>query len=193
MTHEADNKIFRYKLSDSVMEHITEFARIHQYDDRHTYKAAWVNWLKEKAELTEREVSRLALLNYKGNVIDKMFKAGRYYFREKVITNTKAEAETEAEAPDVNNKISSRTYIVMHKDIIQQMDTQLTAIIHTPNFKPAHGFQQFCEQYIDMLRREIVRLADEEDVNAKTIASKIKKTYKNRYFMLTNQRNLKSA
>ena len=170
------NKIFRYKLSDSILEHITEFARIHQYDDRHAYKAAWSEWLNKYADITQREVARLVELNYKGDVLDKMFKAGRYYFRDKVITTN------EEETHDI--KKNTRTYIVMEKDVIQAMDLQLTTIINKPNFKPANGFKLFCAQHTDMLRREISRLTDEEEVDAEILANKIKKTYKNRYFTL---------
>ena len=172
------NKIFRYKLSDSILEHITDFARIHQYDDRHAYKAAWSVWLNKYAEITEREVARLAALNYKGDVLDKMFKAGRYYFREKVITTEENEENRK------EKKKNARTYIVMEKDVIQAMDLQLTTIINKPNFKPANGFKLFCAQHTDMLRREISRLTDEEEVDAEILANKIKKTYKNRYFTL---------
>ena len=79
----TNNKIFRYKLSDNIMELITQFAKIHQYDDRHAYKEAWENYVNEKREIIDREVYRLSELNYKGDVMDKMFKAGRYYFRSK--------------------------------------------------------------------------------------------------------------
>ena len=176
------NKIFRYKLSDSILAYITDFARIHQYDDRHAYKAAWSVWLNEYAEITEREVARLAALNYKGDVLDKMFKAGRYYFREKVITTNEKNLNEEEESHDI--KKNTRTYIVMEKDVIQAMDLQLTTIINKPNFKPANGFKLFCAQHTDMLRREISRLTDEEEVDAEILANKIKKTYKNRYFTL---------
>ena len=174
------NKIFRYKLSDSILAYITEFARIHQYDDRHAYKAAWSEWLNKYADITEREVARLVALNYKGDVLDKMFKAGRYYFRDKVIT-------TNEESEDIikEKKKNTRTYIVMEKDVIQAMDLQLNTIINTPNFKPANGFTLFCQQHTDLLRREITRLTDEqEEVDTEMLANKIKKTYKNRYFTL---------
>ena len=77
----------------------------------------------------------------------------------------------------------------MEKDVIQAMDLQLTTIINTPNFKPAIGFKLFCEEHTDMLRREINRLSDEEEVDAEILANKIKKTYKNRYFTLIQQQN----
>ena len=233
----TNNKIFRYKLSDNIMELITQFAKIHQYDDRHAYKEAWENYVNEKREIIDREVYRLSELNYKGDVMDKMFKAGRYYFRAKgvsppndensaalsnpsdddQVTNDDDPEHNEEETvvgeqnpnddddqnavvggrnpnavvggrnPQRNPQRNPRSYIVMHPDVIQSMDKHLVSIIKNANFKPAQGFIQFCNQHIDLLREEITRLTSECSVvgmTSKTLADKIKKTYKNRYFML---------
>jgi hypothetical protein len=207
----ANNKIFRYKLSDNIMELITQFAKIHQYDDRHTYKEAWEKYVNENREITDREISRLAELKYKGDVMDKMFKAGRYYFRTKGVPPPHDEKGSALSNPsshdgpednDDNDEEAvvggrnphvavvggrnPRSYIVMQPDVIQAMDKQLLSIIKNANFKPAQGFIQFCNQHIDLLRQEITRLTSEGGVGmtAKTLADKIKKTYKNRYFML---------
>ena len=198
----ANNKIFRYKLSDNIMELITQFAKIHQYADRRAYKEAWINYVNENREITDREVFRLAELNYKGDVMDKMFKAGRYYFRTKGVppphdgpdntddgpeeNDDNDEAVVGGRNPQRNPQRTPRSYIVMQPDVIQAMDKQLLSIIKNANFKPAQGFIQFCSQNIDLLRQEITRLTSEGGVGmtAKTLADKIKKTYKNRYFML---------
>ena len=205
------NKIFRYKLSDNIMELITQFAKIHQFDDRHAYKEAWEKYVNENREITDREISRLAELKYKGDVMDKMFKAGRYYFRTKGVpppqdgnagvspphdgpedNDDDDEAVVDPDAvvggrnPQRNPQRNPRSYIVMQPIIIQAMDKQLLSIIKNANFKPAQGFIQFCNQHIDILREEITRLTSEGGVGmtAKTLADKIKKTYKNRYFMM---------
>lgn len=175
---ELNNKIFRYKLCDDILLNITQFAKIHQFDDRHSYKEAWANWLVDNQDRVEREVSRLQQLAYKGDIIDKMFKAGRYYFREKEnVKKTK---------PVEENK--RRNYIVMHPEIIQAMDKHLNERMHLPNFKPALAYNHFCEQEVDLLRKEIGRFVQEhaDTIDGNQIAIKIKKTYKNRYFMLSN-------
>lgn len=191
------NKIFRYKLSDNIMELITQFAKIHQFDDRHAYKEAWEKYVNENREITDREISRLAELKYKGDVMDKMFKAGRYYFRTKGVPpphDGNAGVSSPNDDPEDNDDDDEavvggrnpRSYIVMQPDVIQAMDKQLLSIIKNANFKPAQGFIQFCNKHIDLLRQEITRLTSEGGVGmtAKTLADKIKKTYKNRYFMM---------
>ena len=195
-------KIFRYKLSDNIMELITQFAKIHQYDDRHSYKDAWVNqWLNDHGELVEREISRLQQLGYKGDVIDKMFKAGRYYFREKESLEKKKNKNTSEagadEAGDDNDADAGeeredekpqRTYCVMNAEVIKVMDTHLISIMKEPKFKPANGYKQFCEQHMDILRQEIARLIQVDAMmTLEKMSEKIKKTYKNRYYILSKR------
>ena len=193
------SKIFRFKLSDEIMLLITQFAKMHQYDDRHAYKEAWEDWSNIQQDLLEREVSRLEQIGYKGDVLDKMFKAGRYYFREKkqvglnevevglneveVGLNEVGTNEVDANEVDATNK-KKRNYIVMNPEVILAMDQHLKNAMKHPDFKPAKDFVQFCEQNLEMLRREITCLK-EQDIEGDKIAAKIKKTYKNRYFNLS--------
>ena len=52
---ENNTKIFRYKLSNDILSIITQFAKIHQLDDRHSYKEAWEVWLNENKEYIKRK------------------------------------------------------------------------------------------------------------------------------------------
>jgi hypothetical protein len=179
------SKIFRFKLSDEIMLLITQFAKMHQYDDRHAYKEAWEDWSNIQQDVLEREVSRLEQIGYKGDVLDKMFKAGRYYFREKkqiieVGANEVGANEVGKKTTDKNK----RSYIVMNPKVILAMDQHLKNAMKQADFKPAKDFVRFCEQNLEMLRREITSLK-EQDIEGDQIAAKIKKTYKNRYFNLS--------
>ena len=51
--------IYRFKLSNDITEMVTSFAKIHQYDDRKTYKESWLDWCNENNEEINREVRRL--------------------------------------------------------------------------------------------------------------------------------------
>jgi signal recognition particle GTPase len=180
----AFHHIFRYKLSDDIMLLISQFAKIHQYDDRHTYKDAWEHqWLVDYSEMVEREVSRLQQLGYKGDIIDKMYKAGRYYFREKESIENKSKEEHTKE-----KTVKQRTYCIMNSDVINAMDNHLMEHMKETGFKPANAYKNFCETHINILREEIIRLVHEEEtMTSEKISDKIKKTYKNRYFILSKQ------
>ena len=180
---ENNTKIFRYKLSNDILSIITQFAKIHQLDDRHSYKEAWEVWLNENKEYIKDETDRLVAAGYKGDVEEKMYIAGRYYFREKVkIKKNKGEGKKVAA---VSKK--KREYIVMGKDFIKAIDVHLLTAMKQKGFKPAFAYKTFCEQHIELLRTEIRRLVNEEKhiFTDKDMNMKIKKTYKNRYFMLS--------
>ena len=173
--------ILRFKFSDDIMDIITTFAKLHQYDDRHTYKEHWDIWFECNKDELSQEIDRLEEIGYKGNVEDKMYKAGRYYFRKKQINK---EANKEA------NKIVKRTYISMDKTIIDKMDSHIISSIRTFNvegleYTPAIGYTDFCKTYEStLLSAERSRLSLDYSIDSYAVEDKIKKTYKNRYFII---------
>ena len=195
-----NSKIFRYKLDDTIMALIAQFAKIHQLEDRHDYKEAWAIWLIDNQDMVDREVERLAQLNYKGDIIDKMFKAGRYYFREKAPTKKTQKASATATAaqasaaqasaaqatavPQPAKKIT-RDYIVMDPVLIQAMDAHLKLKMKAQTFKPAAAYLDFCTEHPEILQKETLRLL--QNITKEKLNAKIKKTYKNRYFILQQQ------
>jgi len=158
--------IYRYKFTQDFMDVLYEFSKIHQYDDRKSFKEAWQLWVEDNDELVNNEVIRLHNLKYDGDVLDKMFKSARYYFRKK---------STVKPEPKIR-----RQYISIHRDLLDAMDEQIT----TSECKPSDGFVNFCQINIELLRQEVTRLVVEQDItDVDYIKNKIKKTYKNRYFM----------
>ena len=204
-------KIFRYKLSDDIMAIISQFAKIHQFDDRHAYKEAWARWLVDQQDTVDREVMRLQQLDYAGDIIDKMFKAGRYYFREKTAIKKHDEDEDGANHHDkvnatdnhnandnANNGVKKdagkadkrRTYIVMNHELIQVMDSHLQKMMKSNEFKPELAYIHFCDNHVELLRKEIGRLMNENkhtNISGNQMSAKFKKTYKNRYFILSSR------
>jgi hypothetical protein len=65
------------------MIELFKFSKIHQYDHRKDFKEAWEIWTENNDELIEDEIRRLNNFGYDGDVVDKMFKSARYYFRKK--------------------------------------------------------------------------------------------------------------
>ena len=207
--------VFRYKLSDDTMTLIAEFSKLHQYDDRHAYKDAWALWLTENRDFISREESRLNEIGFHGDVIDKMFKAGRYYFREKGEDKSKKNGKNgdsggkvkvreEEEEGKVNKKIT-RAYISMNPEFIEAINVHLTKSMKENDFKPQTSFIQFVEENKDILQVEVRRLyeiinyntlndetlihdvndSDRKKTIHKEIMTKLKKTFKNRYFALS--------
>jgi hypothetical protein len=163
--------IYRYKFTQEVMDELHKFSKIHQYDDRKSFKDAWNNWLEENGDLVRDEMERLTNLNYEGDILDKMFKSARYYFKKK--GTSKPEPK------------SRRQYLSVQKDLLDAMDEHILKKKSDPDYKPSDGFSDFCNTHLDLLKEEVVRLVVEHNVNdVNVIKDKIKKTYKNRYFIL---------
>jgi len=167
--------ILRFKFSEDIMTLITYFAKLHQFEDRHTYKANWLRWLEENHDILQVEIAQLEAKGYTGDIVDKMYKAGRYYFRKKV--------EVEEKEKEKEKKGGVNKYITMNKSILEEMDKHILTSMRTQlaSYTPALGYEEFCKQYCDLLSREKQRLMLDEDM----VAKKFKKTYKNRYFIVT--------
>jgi hypothetical protein len=83
-------KTFRFEFSRDFIDELSRFSKVHQYDERRAYKEAWQKWKsnEEIDRLISFEIRRLEDLGYKGDIEDKMFKSGRYYFRKKLLKET---------------------------------------------------------------------------------------------------------
>lgn len=160
------NNIYRYKFDDTVANELDRFSKVHQYDDRKVFKEAWTEWMKENEELINNEVRRLTNLGYEGDIIDKMFKSARYYYRKKsTVLKTPAKR---------------RTYVGVQKELLDAMDDY----IKNNDVRPADGFNDFCVNHTELLKKEIDILRTNGITDKLIIESKCKKAYKNRYFIL---------
>jgi hypothetical protein len=166
--------IYRYKFTQEFMNEIYQFAKIHQYDERKDFKEAWEIWMETQSEIVNGEVNRLTVMNYRGDIIDKMFKSARYYFRKK---GTVKKEPTQRSS-----------YVAINKELLDAMDQHIITNIIKKDYKPSEGFMDFCNTNISLLKEEVSRLFEEEGLqkDAKIVEKKIKKTYKNRYFIITS-------
>lgn len=163
-------QIFRYKFMEELNIELHNFAKIHQYDPHKVFKEAWLVWLEENDTLVSSEVVRLKLLGYEGDIINKMFKSARYYYRKKDLT--------------VKEPQERRIYVSLDKNFLQKMDEHIRNGLLQENFKPSEGFDEFCNQNVDLLKEEVKKLYKSGMKDPKDIKQKIKKTYKNRYFLI---------
>ena len=165
--------IFRFKFTDEFISELSQFAKIHQYDDRHEFKEAWNNWVEENQDLVDTESRNLINNGYNGDVLDKMFKSARYYFRKK---------STEKKDPVVR-----RTYINVDKQLLDAMDEHIMENIDDDDYQPKSGFTDFCNSNIELLKKVVNEICQSGIKDAREIEDKIKKTYKNRYFVLVKK------
>jgi hypothetical protein len=164
--------IFRYKFTEEFTNEMYKFSKIHQYDHRKDFKEAWAIWIEENTEIVSTEIKRLEDLGYKGDILDKMFKSARYYFRKK---------STEKKEPQ-----NRRDYVGTNRELLDKMDEHIKNNIIRDIYKPSDAFDTFCKGNIDLLQEEVKRLCDLGLRDHIEIKNKMKKTYKNRYFIINN-------
>ena len=171
--NESMVKIHRFNFQQEFIDELYKFSKIHQYDDRKDFKEAWEIWLETNDDLVNEETERIIILGYRGNILSKMYKSARYYFRKK---------STEKKAPKRRN-----LYIGLEKPFLDAIDLNIKTLMKEPNFKPSVGFDNFCNNNNDILKEEVKKLYSEGLTNSDDIKKKIKKTYKNRCFILINK------
>jgi len=165
--------IFRFKFTDDFTNELYKFSKIHQYDHRKDFKEAWEIWIEENTDLVNEETRRLIEIGYEGDILDKMFKSARYYFRKK---------SSEKKLPK-----ERRVYVGVQKGLLDSMDEHILNNINNDEYKPSSGFLSFCQEYTDVLKEEVANLCKSGISDNIEIKNKIKKTYKNRYFMIISK------
>jgi hypothetical protein len=165
--------IFRFKFTQDFMDKLYVFSKIHQYDERNDFKEAWQLWVDENDEDVNAEKRRITSLGYDGDVMEKMFKSARYYFRKK--TDEKKEPK------------ERRKYISVSHDLLEAMDVHILSHIGKDDYQPKNGFILFCHENEDLLKASINVMLQQGFNDSAMIQEKIKKTYKNRYFMLSKK------
>ena len=125
--NESMVKIYRFNFQQEFIDELYKFSKIHQYDDRKDFKEAWEIWLETNDDLVNEETERITILGYRGNILSKMYKSARYYFRKK---------STEKKAPKHRN-----LYIGLEKPFLDAIDLTQKAILHLKSHIPygLHG------------------------------------------------------
>jgi hypothetical protein len=211
--------ILRFKFSDEVMQSIQTFAKTNKMLDRKDYKQEWNKWMQLNERMVNEEIDRINNLGYNECVKDKMFKAGRYYFRKKntdvsvqnvdvvmsetnnmpkandVMSETNNMPKTDVVMSETNNmpnadvvvqETKKRQYIKLTNETLVIIDNHIKQNINNKDYTPANGHKQFCLNHIQLLKKEMVNIKMN---NVDEFFEKIKKTYKNRYFIINQAIN----
>ena len=167
----AATDIYRFKFSDNFMNSLNEFTNTHKYDDNDTFNEAWSRWCMRNEDSISKEGKRLKDLGCEKEIYDKMYKTVRYYLKKK---------------PNVKSKPKKRRkYVTIDKGYIQSIDDHVTYCINNDITKPQECYNNFVEsddnkEMLMRLKEEIIEAGLTEDDYIK----KLKKTYKNRLFIL---------
>ena len=175
-SNEKDTTVYRFKFSSDIVSLLSEFSKIHQHDNRDDYKDAWDNWCSINNDAIVEETKRLEKLGYKQNINISMYRSARYYYRNKSTSKT------------VEKK--RRVYVPMNKTFLQLIDDHLYKYDNLKKWrkdtdqpmKPSVCYDSFCEEHANTITEETKRLIS-CGINKEDVEGKLKKTYKNRYFI----------
>ena len=174
-TGEKVSKTFRHKFSDEFVNEIFAFSKIHQYDARKIFKEEWNKWIEtiEIQSLVNIEKKNLSKNGFIGDVMDKIFKSARYYYRKK--SNIEKPAKERKE------------YTGLSKDFLKSMDNEIEKQIIT-NKAPAEAYEEYVKCNKESFETEFIALNEKIaktniQIEMEEFTQKIKKTYKNRYYL----------
>jgi len=163
------HSVYRFKYSPEFAEKLHAFAKDNEETDAKSFGELWCAWKETNAVSVEGEKQRLRDLGCKSDMDTKMFRSVRYYFRKK---------GTEKKTPT-----KRRVYVGLPKGALMEMDRHIETNVYGDNFTPAQGHAAFLTTF-EVAVRECYEAMQKEELSDSEIAEKIKKTYKNRFFLL---------
>jgi len=180
----------RYKFAKEVTDMLSDFAKLHQYDGSTDYKEAWNNWIKEEevGNKLEDEKSRLIKMGMTDDVMSRLYKSSRYYYRKKS-NNLNVEPK------------ERKKYVGFPADILRTMDAQIIREINgsidviendkiVSRFTPANSFELYLKENpesVNDLLSESSGSAEERRIETTAAVNRLKKTYKNRFYKIKVQ------
>ena len=156
-------KTNRYTYSEEVVDQLSSFAKIHEYDDRKEFKEAWQKWMEEPdiKNLIGSEVSRLTANGLSGDVFDRMYKSARYYYRKKggeVVNEPTIRKEYEGLPRTVLKTIDDYIYSEINRNIVET-DKGGNHII---TITAAQSFTTYCKLHYDVISGLLPPMNDDD-------------------------------
>lgn len=169
-------RVYRHAIGPNILEKLRPFAQLHSSLSSKEFKTKWEVWCTTNELLIASESRRLVSLDYSGDIISKLYRAARYYFKTKPPTLTP------------QRKSNSTPYLSLSPVLLRSMDTHIRAnLAGTEPQPPATLYSNYIATHVELIplfTAEAERLRDHANLSDDAIASKFKKTYKNRYFLM---------
>ena len=175
-----DPQTYRFKFSEPVVGELARFGNENQQLGRKLFQKEWRSWLEKNKKLVDEESNRLRAIGFRGEPVDKMYKSVRYYF-------SKNGQDKKSEKSEKTENKSVRRYCSLDKNVLDAIDKDLQMRMEGNDFTPASGYTAFCNDNQELLLRAISALVAKGVTDSNEISAKVKKAYKNRYFVLSRK------
>jgi hypothetical protein len=189
MSSQVVKSVYRYKFSTELTDALTNFATLHQFDEKSVYKESWQRWCSDNQELINGENERLSRIGYNHDIVKKMYRSARYYYGKKSNENENENENNETTATqDSTEQRTTRTYSNIRKEFSESIKQHIQANINTnTHVSPAESYTGFKSIYLNEVANECSYLQETYNLTMENAINKIKKTYKNKYFQLYNK------
>lgn len=168
-------QVYRFQFSDECTQLLNRFAQLHQFDHRHDFKSAWEICLKENKELIDREIEFHQQNNYSKDVLKKMYESARFYHRKK--------------STMIKPKLAKKEYKTLQINTLHEMDSHLKIHSHQkPSICFEHYYSEIQNGQFPITKLDIAHFM-KQGLSEKEMKEKLKKTYKNRYYMFIKKTN----
>lgn len=158
---------FHYNASKECAQILSTFASEHRDDKNKQFKLAWGKWILEPdvAEILSTESNQLRLAGYESDPMEKMYFSARYYYRKKLL-------KEQHHKPDDETPKKRKKYESADKNMLEKINEHIADQLFN-DIAPAKAFKHFCETRVEGR----LCIADFDE-------TKIKKIYKNRFFVM---------
>jgi hypothetical protein len=181
----------RFDYSPIFAEKLASFAKENINTDRKAYKEKWIFWKNTNRELYNIEIQNIINKGYEGNPDEKIYESVRYYYRKKLLIQTKPKKQIPKQklAP-LSNEITEQ----MDKHILEYISIATSKSITNKKYlSPAAAFADYCEKNQPNITKEVYRLKKLQDKSNQSLLDpiqteiKFKKSYKNRFYILLHK------
>jgi len=176
-------KTYRFVISEHIVNYLNQFAKKHQHDDRKVFKENWQKWIEDEdiKPLLNDEIKRLRNDGFIGDVLDKMFKSTRYYYRNKT-SNTDKEKGDRKKYETVDKSILENIDQHIHEQINKHVKEENNDV-KISKISPSESFNHYLNENKKNLINELK--SNEQQISRTDIElliNKYKKIYKNRFY-----------
>jgi len=201
MSEQPENitlQTYRFIFSKEFTEELALFAKVHQYDERKQFKEEWTDWINDEQinPIINEEVKNLRNNGFEGDIMSKMFKSARYYYRKKP-----SPQEREREK-DEETKKERKQYESIPRERMEKIDAHIYSQINKnaqieknskeekkiSKISPGESFEHYLLENKEELLNELRENNKTNNQNnitkeeCENLVKKYKKTYKNRFY-----------
>ena len=158
---------YRLNFSKDFQNRVISISESVKDDSLNDFKIKLEIWCLRNEDLIEREYINLRSMGYEGDIKEKIFKSSRYYFSKK--DGKKTEVKKRKKYTVKNNKLIEKI-----KNHVSEQDKSL---------KPSHAYNNFYEIHKNYINNYKDDLMVKENYSEKEAFNKIKKIYKNKFYI----------